>query len=1134
MFKKIISVTLVFVFLITLSPASVSAVNINEDVSVALPVYENMEATTNFTGIAAQLTGEGSGVALSTDAAEGKFSWQVTAAAQIENPYALYTLVNSDAFDIAEYSSIKVWVKPGNGASWISFYTNNALITCDKDGDGQFEVDTDLTAGKWTQLTLDLLNTDTVITTGDDLVVRSNDNSVWSLDEVKSQGTKSTSIDLSTMVNGSTTFNDGKLQFSKTGDGLAYNTEPTTLISNRNSGIELLFEKQIDFTGGTFINCSAPASGGIVFDNPSLCNGGTVISGGDLSGYSSSFAFHGTLDYFWVASQTNGAQVGNAYIGYSFPSSQIINGVSIYNNENSCVTSAYLQYYNGSSWISIGTIPIVKKAAYQTYWLNSNVSASRWRLLAASIDPTQTSLYSNWSINEVKFFNNIWSYTSLPINISTLDTISQAFLTCSTSVEASVNIETSLSFDGGTSWLDWSAINEDGIINGLNRNSNLQNARIKYKISGQKAVDANSPEVYSIKLSLQGNDTNSACLKGTIQGIRVDSSIVNASGNPTSAYNISTLSALRGVRVFSLSGDGKKLLYSSAFNGNLYSFDMTSGVSSLVATLSSLNLISITCIQVNYDGTICAIIGAYDSNYSLLVKYDMNASVPITQLTTPRSSGTKPITCAIQDSGGILYAYCPNLSNAEYLSYCSPSNVITSMGSFSMYQTYQPDIAYLDIADSTTDFICYRAYGGQYSLYFNNSILCSSGVGSEFISSDGNRVFYNGLEYNRNTNVTRNLNAPGPIIQVVDGNNLLIGQNKSLYLYNPTSGSNDLLSYASDWGSSIIADKACNTIVYKNTSNDIRVISTSNSDRVNKYLLSFDGKNTWFSYSSGTWVKVSDKKTPDVVTLTKYGMTTEQVNALTGENFEPLYADGNEIYTVDVAVYFQSVSPNYSPSINSIKIITNTNSYGDAAGTTANPLYAVKKEDFTGSSWRKVNRIYPVEICNKASDYVYFIYVDEQYVYFNGTTWVSSDSVSISGMLPNPGPNWAMLSYYGMSAEQVRAIPAAALTSELAFKDFSVVYCLRVPDISTRGYYSIINVDYTKNLYESDTLTLIITYFDSRTMQIPGITSEQIEDFMDWLLNRTKKSPIYYSIKVGGVNYYINYNMICDVSVTES
>jgi hypothetical protein len=174
-----------------------------------------------------------------------------------------------------------------------------------------------------------------------------------------------------------------------------------------------------------------------------------------------------------------------------------------------------------------------------------------------------------------------------------------------------------------------------------------------------------------------------------------------------------------------------------------------------------------------------------------------------------------------------------------------------------------------------------------------------------------------------------------------------------------------------------------------------------------------------------------------------------------------------------------------------------------------------------------------VEICNKASDYVYFVYLDSQYIYYNGTDWVNTDSEAITSLIADMN-NWAMLEYYGMTAEQVRAIPQSVLTTELAGHDFSVVYCMRVPDLSTTGYYSIINIDYTADLYAGNTLTLNITYTNGNTESIAGMTSDQIEDFMDWLLNRTSKSPEYISFKVGNVNYYINYYTVSKVSVTES
>jgi hypothetical protein len=117
---------------------------------------------------------------------------------------------------------------------------------------------------------------------------------------------------------------------------------------------------------------------------------------------------------------------------------------------------------------------------------------------------------------------------------------------------------------------------------------------------------------------------------------------------------------------------------------------------------------------------------------------------------------------------------------------------------------------------------------------------------------------------------------------------------------------------------------------------------------------------------------------------------------------------------------------------------------------------------------------------------------DETYTY---AEWQTETTTEIADLIADVDANWTSLKLIGMTAKEVRAIPESALTSQLAGSDFSIVYCMRVPDVSTVGYYSRVTADYIEDLYASDTLTLNVTYINGTTEQITGLTSTQIEDF---------------------------------------
>lgn len=1294
MLKKILSTLCVVILLFSLIPANAFAATvINQDVSIVAPIYSRMETLAEATAVNTQLTASSSSATLCDDAAEGNFSLKVTAADIASSNSIQYTLVSSDTFSTSSYSSINIWVKPGVGASWVSFYTNGAMITSDKDGDGNFTVGSDLQSGKWTKLTLDLLKTSPSITTGDDLVVKSNDSSVWYFDGITSQGTGVTTVDLTKMVSinslitngnfangttgwtsatgastnasvsnniltwtptslydgwyqnitypdnhviyasmwlksplsnaanlqiwggspvawvtqdnvwqqlslrfnqsvnlkrlaflnssynnaqpmsakqvfavdltaafgagneptqswcdanlsynsttGNVTINNGSLQFSKTSDGTAYNVTPTTLVSGRNTGTEKISKTQSDFASGTCVNMIAGSGGGLSFSGSSL-TGGSAISGGDYYyhdnyfgwtfSYPASGAFDSDQNTMWESSQSGSSVIGAAYIGYNFGSAKAINGVSILCPDSiNIVNSAYLQYYNSSTsqWVTWKTLNLTRSTSSQYFWFESSLSAAQWRLLAASTNGS-----GNFCVFDLKFLNSQWSYTSPSIDISTTNAISKGTITISSSECSNAIISTQLSLDGGTTWSTFVALNSNGSINGIDSNTNLSNAKLKYLISGTKAVTEYAPTINSVDLNLIGNEQATGALSGKVTAIKIDSCIMDVSGNSVTAKDISLLINRLGISstMLALSGDGK-LLYYRGNDGNLYIINIKTGTTSLFSNLATLGLSSISSFKVNYDGTVLCIYGmdsSVTSSYDL-VKYSTKDT---TARTTIVSSNNNGIFYDIQNNGGIVYYYIA--SSVGYLNYCYPSGTVKTILSGSSYTNIlgvaiakaSGDVFYINSSAlySYSAVSSYSTLSGSFSNV--TSILCASNDGSEVY------VNYNGTycSYNIKSGVIRPLTSGiSSMIPLDNGRFFANGQ----YIYNPSTS--EKVDITPPNAASLLAvDNAGKTLIYQSTDYNINVKNLNSADSVNKYLLSFDGKNTWYSYVNGTWTKVSSDKTPADSVFAQYGMTSDKVNALSKSDFAKLYSNGTEIYSVDVAVYFNSVNSNYSPSINSIKIITDASSYGDSASDITNPLFTAKKTDFAGSGWRTINKIYPVEIAPSKADMIYFFYANGKYMYYDGTAWHTEATNEISNMISDVGTNWVNLKLIGMTADTMRAIPKDVLTSQFAGIDFSVVYCMRVYDTSTKGYLSNITADYNAKLFSSNTLTLSITYVNGSTQQISGLTSTQIQDFMDWLTTHTSKSPALFSFTVGSMYYYIIYNSITNVSVTAS
>ena len=819
--KKFICIFCALTMLFSLMPFdAIAATVLNEDVSIETPINGNMETQAEITAVDGQLVGPNSVAALSDDKVDGKHSLRVTSVGQSET----YTMVNSDTFDINRFSTVELWVKPGVGASWVKFYTNSTLITCDKNGDGSFEVGTDLVGGKWNKVTLNLLSTASAITTGDDLAAESNANSVWLFDQVKSQNTAVTNLDLSGMVNGNTRINNGSLEF-------ALNTDGTT------------------FTAA------------------------------------------------------------------------------------SCV------------------------------------------------------------------------------------------------------------------------------------------------------------------LTSANNTAYSSPLRGMLAGISIDSGFSDVSG--ASATPTYTVPASVG-SIYDITNDGKYIYYSNANAAKkIYRFDVETGVNSFVADYVP------EYMAVSPNGNYLAF--ATSSN---IYRIDL-----ITSTTTNVASGSLIYSVCINNAGNILwgkYGYDYYL-NGTYV--CSISASGGRVG---------------DIIDDIGNSIYVCAHKRSASFVYITTPKTTVAANSEITSTGINRmesgVFYttsSGIYlYTISTAATRKLNSSTyTILKVLDNDKLLLSGG---HIYDPATDTMTTLSVTP-----VDSDSTGNIL---QTSSSI--VYLDQESRSNKYLLSFDGKNTWYSYQGGVWTKVCTGNTPTKADMLSYGMTAAEVNALTKADFAPLYENGNEIYSVDVATLMISGSLTETPSIKSIKVITDREDCVSASGDTAYPIYAAKSTAFLGSRWYQVNRIYPVEICPKEASYLYFIYANGKYQYYNGSQWVTETGTEIADLIADTESNWTALNAIGMSAAELRQIPQAALTAQLAGKDFSVVYCMKVADRSTVSYNSKITVDYTEDLFTGTTYKLTITLDNGTVKTFTDLTDAQAENFMAWLNGKhTGTGQAFYRLADGTGSYFVNYYVIQSVSV---
>lgn len=657
------------------------------------------------------------------------------------------------------------------------------------------------------------------------------------------------------------------------------------------------------------------------------------------------------------------------------------------------------------------------------------------------------------------------------------------------------------------------------------------------------------------KMDMDGNLTvgtgnfTSTLPDGKISKISINSSYTTSSG-PLNTLPSQRL-YLPGVHPtkFALSGDGNRLYYGNPQDlGKIYLLDLITGENRKISEFSPTNI----DLKANFDGTKAAF-----KVYNNLYLYDN-----LTGVTT--FINTNVTDFEIQKDGTVYYIYS-DVGNQIIYSYIS---LTAAPGIPCVYRPgiVAPGIISLDVPKAGKQiFYSYSdsavSSNGLQCLTFKNDswgdrllTKTSKRVDGLWTNFDGTAVFFQTADgffsYQISSKALRKLDIPTTSVvkEVTDNNELIIldSYDYSYQVYDPdTDKLKDIRPsdaknpglLSNDCGLDI--DNAGNKMAYVST-NGLSTYYFNGVQRPERYLLSFDGKNSWYSYKNGVWSVVKTGSVPVAADFDKYGMTIDEVNALDEGDFESLYQNGRQILHLDVAVYFASVDPYITPSLKGITAtIKGTGSSGGAPGDTLleKALYAKKQQDFNATTWRQIKKIYPVELFPKEAEIYYFVYTDRGNYSFKNKQWTAVDSQ----LLTNMEANWIAISQQGITAEDLKTIPEDSLNSLLPTDNFSIVYAMKVQDLSTEGYISLITVDYVESQFVSNNLVLKLTLTDGTVKQYPNLTKTEVEDFMNWLNERQyNRGPIFYCIKTGSttpgvvqVNGYINYYMIQSVDVEE-
>ena len=246
-------------------------------------------------------------------------------------------------------------------------------------------------------------------------------------------------------------------------------------------------------------------------------------------------------------------------------------------------------------------------------------------------------------------------------------------MTWDSSENTSLKIETSLSLDGGTTWGDWYEINDNGTIQEIDGNTNLQNARIKYRVSLLDCMDGVTPTLDEVHIQLVKNGNDASVLGGKLIGISISSNNLNLEGEAAKSYNTYTYPDFTNSTLFDMSGDGTTLYYANPNDSNkLYKLNILSGETTKISN----TFYEYYNFKTNYDGTKVCILANTNSTYQTLYLYDNNAATTLSAVV----SSAKITWFDINNDGSILY-YDKTSSDDFFLSF-----IIEALEQYQRYQ----------------------------------------------------------------------------------------------------------------------------------------------------------------------------------------------------------------------------------------------------------------------------------------------------------------------------------------------------------------------------------------------------------------------------------------------------------------
>lgn len=299
-----------------------------------------------------------------------------------------------------------------------------------------------------------------------------------------------------------------------------------------------------------------------------------------------------------------------------------------------------------------------------------------------------------------------------------------------------------------------------------------------------------------------------------------------------------------------------------------------------------------------------------------------------------------------------------------------------------------------------------------------------------------------------------------------------------------------------------------------------------------KYALSFDGKDNWYTYADGRWKLLSKRNTPTIKEMQSSGMTSEEINNIPTATYDKFYEDGNDVLTVDFAIYMNSQYSNQSPAIKQITV--STRDEAELSG-----LYGVHIEKYEKSEYRTVSSIFPIENFASNAECYYLLYIGNDWLYTYKDNKLVKTVESADELLSNIDTSWITFKQYGMTAKELRSIPENVINNlfvndNYANTEFGVIYVVKTDSDDTNGFTVNFRLKSESSFIAEDDVVIEIIMGSGEKIVVDSneFSKTDIENLLSWIeAHQNGSGNIFYRIKNSKKQYFINYYMINSVNV---